>query len=387
MAGKDYFLSDLSAEGVENDAFGKDAYYYSQGVGMFDWAWLECCTAGMVVGPLPAGEGNAFTMNWQHLTKRMAGFPTYEADGQPTGRDANSGVVQGVRIYQWVNNGNFSQFHLTYYDIPMAVAADYRYDATWHVIKQTISFDCGTADIPFGTGEDEQEIASYPLPEWATTAPEVQRAYAAKFDVPLWDVTVLPDIEACVFNIEIKYYANKDETILTKDFDEISNFNAATWTTIFLSSFSFSATAVSIAEHLLPGRMYTNELCAAPTYTSTGFHNHEELFGRTESYVDLRRQLHAYDTPLHPGHSNYTHYWTASRPTGGAYQEHVLAEAPYGGIFLTCLQCETHCAEYTNCGQCSADPQCGWKAETSSSPRGGSCETVVTWTWSSTRRR
>ena len=40
-------------------------------------------------------------------------------------------MVQGARIYQWSNSGIESEFRLVYYDIPMNVASDWRYDATW----------------------------------------------------------------------------------------------------------------------------------------------------------------------------------------------------------------------------------------------------------------
>ena len=64
-----------------------NTYTYNTATGRFDfhWYWLECCTDGMVLGPMP------------DATVASTGFNvTYEADC------ANMvGLAQGTRIHMW----------------------------------------------------------------------------------------------------------------------------------------------------------------------------------------------------------------------------------------------------------------------------------------------
>lgn len=128
---------------LENDAFGKDDYQFYRGNGLFRWKWLACCTTGMVMGPLP-NEEEGFSINWQMLCKQAGG----------DANRPNSGLVQGIRIYQWANpTGTVANMRLVHYDIPLPYACDATYDAAVWAISQTIVLDGAVTCDGFGTAE------------------------------------------------------------------------------------------------------------------------------------------------------------------------------------------------------------------------------------------
>jgi len=327
MAATGYSFETLTAKGIMNDAFGKDSYEFHTGIGFFEWNWLACCTAGIVMGPLPFLEADAFILNFQHLTKRMSGDIN----------NPNSGVVQGVRIYQWSNSGVESEFRLVNYDIPMHVASDWRYDATWYTIYYSVvSSSCILSSS-----------------NWA----DLVAAIAAEYSVPNWYITIRFVESACTLKIEIKYPADYPLAFVTNQANTIRSYSVPQWNTLF----GYSISAINGVSVLNPGLGLTSSMCPLVAYETTGFNNHNEQRNHPGD-VPTRRRLHGYfdGAPGEPIGLGNTPHWTPTRPEGGAFEANILAEAPYGGIFLDCERCADHCAKHTNCGECAGDSQCGW---------------------------
>lgn len=70
---------------LRDDPWNSYTYNASTGRYQFHWYWLECCSDGMVLGPMPAADGSSMGFN-----------VTYEADC------ANMvGLEQGTRISMW----------------------------------------------------------------------------------------------------------------------------------------------------------------------------------------------------------------------------------------------------------------------------------------------
>jgi hypothetical protein len=324
-----YNLETLVAKGLRNDAFGKDTYEYHTGIGFFDWNWLACCTAGIVMGPLPSQADEAFILNFQHLTKRMMGDIN----------NPNSGTVQGVRIYQWSNTGVESEFKLVNYDIPMHIASDYRYDATWYTIYFSVGLTspCSLEDVDHAALVEKM---------------------AEEFEVPNWYVTVkLDDEVSCNVYVELKFPADFPMNFITAQMNTISGYTVASWNSLY----STSIISISDVTHLTPGLGLVGSECPIVEFETTGFANHIEMANRPDDMVG-RRRLHSYSTgaPGEPIGLGNVASWPVSRPQGGAYEANINAEGPYGGIFMDCEYCPDHCAKHSNCGECAADSQCGW---------------------------
>lgn len=294
---------------LENDAFGKDDYQYYHGNGHFEFTWLECCTTGVILGPLPYEKKDEFAINWQMLSKQMGGDIN----------NPNSALVQGIRIYQWANpTSSALDTRIVHYDIPIAFASDATFDAHRHVISLIIVLGETVSCDTFGVAARTMFVEA--LANWVSVDASTAQV-GIKVDCSTSPVTV---------RVHISLYSTTSANVVTFIINKLREYTA-TSNNLGISITSFG------------GIFYNN-----PGY---------EEASDCHALGGNQRRMHSLQEPS----------W--------GEEEHGEFHGPFGGVNLNCTYCANHCAQWTNCGECSADSQCGW-LENSDDPALGGCLSV-----------